>query len=102
MNEAEIRKIVSEYLMNKGDKMNLSELKQKHPDLVVQLRKENYAEYLKTGGGNLEEKAAAVIAKQGRVGKPLNTKPQHEKSSEEAAADQIAGKAGIRKWQLDS
>ena len=99
MNEREIRQFIIECFEKGGSTMSLSliELKQKYPDLVAQLRKENYAEYLKTGGGNLEEKAAAVIAKQGRVGKPLNTKPQHEKSSEEAAADQIAGKAGIRK-----
>ena len=48
--------------------MTLSELKQKYPELVAELKKEHYKEYLEKHGDKLEQ----------------------------AAADQIAGRAGIK------
>ena len=100
MNEREIRQFIIECFEKGGSTMSLSliELKQKYPDLVAQLRKEHYAEYLAKGGtpGNLEEEAANQIANKGGV-KKTKPRPTGSKTAEARAADQIAGRAGIRK-----
>lgn len=99
MNEAKIRQMVSEYLDKGGSTMGLtlSELKTKYPKLCAELKAEHRAQYDKEHGGSLEAQAAKVIAEQGRVGKQLKTKPEHLKSEEERAGDQIAGKARVKR-----
>lgn len=96
MNDAEIRRIVSEYFDKGGSKMNLKDLKKDHPELVAELKAEHYKEYLEKGGGSLEQAAGDQIAGKAGVKTP-NIKPQHEKTEEERAADQIASRGGIRK-----
>ena len=96
MNEREIRQIVTEYIEGGKMSLTLDQLKEKYPKLVAELKAEHRKEYDKAHGGSLEQAAGDQIAGKAGVKTP-NRKPEAEKSEEEKAADAIAQRAGVKR-----